>query len=299
MIGEELGLSDADLDKLHWSGLLHDVGKLFVPAEILNKPGRLTDEEFEVIKRPSRLGRRALRARCAAGWATGWTRSASTTSGGTGAATRTAWPARTSRWRPGSCRWPTCSTSSPAPARTSRPRSAVDGRRSSPRCAGTQFDAEIVRAFLSVGLGRLRLVMGPLSWLAQLPIIGRVPVGPALGAAASAAATALAVLTGSLLDEPDPAPPTQVVASSPAPAEGASQPMPEADPPVDAPAEVPPPPALPPDTPVPASEGPPLPGVAPFLPAPGPADGRRRRGGRGRGRHRDDHGAGERQRCRR
>ncbi|HZX55835.1 MAG TPA: HD domain-containing phosphohydrolase, partial [Ilumatobacteraceae bacterium] len=38
MIGEELRLDDADLERLHWAGLLHDVGKLFVPSEILNKP---------------------------------------------------------------------------------------------------------------------------------------------------------------------------------------------------------------------------------------------------------------------
>ena len=43
-------LDETDLDRLHWAGLLHDVGKLFVPSEILNKPGALTAEEFEVIK---------------------------------------------------------------------------------------------------------------------------------------------------------------------------------------------------------------------------------------------------------
>ena len=50
MIGEELNLVPDDLDRLQWAGLLHDVGKLFVPGEILNKPGALTDEEFEIIK---------------------------------------------------------------------------------------------------------------------------------------------------------------------------------------------------------------------------------------------------------
>ena len=50
MIGEELHLPDDELNKLQWAGLLHDVGKLFVPTEILNKPGKLTEEEFEVMK---------------------------------------------------------------------------------------------------------------------------------------------------------------------------------------------------------------------------------------------------------
>lgn len=45
MIGEELGLSETDLAKLNWAALLHDLGKLSVPARLLNKPGRPTDSE--------------------------------------------------------------------------------------------------------------------------------------------------------------------------------------------------------------------------------------------------------------
>jgi HD-GYP domain-containing protein (c-di-GMP phosphodiesterase class II) len=46
---------------LEWSGLLHDVGKLGIPEHILNKPGDLTAEEFEQIKRHPRLGYDVLR----------------------------------------------------------------------------------------------------------------------------------------------------------------------------------------------------------------------------------------------
>ena len=60
MIGEELDLDEHDLERLQWAGLAHDVGKLFVPGEILNKPGRLTDEEFGVIKRHPGCSCRAL-----------------------------------------------------------------------------------------------------------------------------------------------------------------------------------------------------------------------------------------------
>ena len=49
LIGEELGLDPVEISKLQWAGLIHDIGKLAVPAEVLNKPGRLTDEEFEII----------------------------------------------------------------------------------------------------------------------------------------------------------------------------------------------------------------------------------------------------------
>jgi len=49
-IGKELGLSEQDLDALRAAALLHDIGKLAVPDHIINKPGRLTPEEFEKMK---------------------------------------------------------------------------------------------------------------------------------------------------------------------------------------------------------------------------------------------------------
>ncbi len=59
-IGEHLGLAESHLRQLALGGLLHDVGKLSVPNEILNKPGRLTDEEFEEIRRHPGAGRELL-----------------------------------------------------------------------------------------------------------------------------------------------------------------------------------------------------------------------------------------------
>jgi len=50
LIGEEMGLSDDEKRKLEISALLHDVGKIGIPDAILGKPGRLTDEEFNVVK---------------------------------------------------------------------------------------------------------------------------------------------------------------------------------------------------------------------------------------------------------
>lgn len=49
--GRTLGLDPDTLNELGTGGLLHDVGKMKVPNEILNKPGRLTDAEFDIIKR--------------------------------------------------------------------------------------------------------------------------------------------------------------------------------------------------------------------------------------------------------
>jgi HD-GYP domain-containing protein (c-di-GMP phosphodiesterase class II) len=48
--GRYLGLQRPDLEALGLGGLLHDVGKMRVPAEILNKPGPLTEAEFEAMK---------------------------------------------------------------------------------------------------------------------------------------------------------------------------------------------------------------------------------------------------------
>ena len=55
-VGEELGLPPTRLRELAIGGLVHDVGKLSVPNEILQKPGALTEEEYDVIKRHPELG---------------------------------------------------------------------------------------------------------------------------------------------------------------------------------------------------------------------------------------------------
>lgn len=49
-IGKELGLNRKQMESLRYASLLHDIGKIGVPDAVLNKPGRLTDDEFEVIK---------------------------------------------------------------------------------------------------------------------------------------------------------------------------------------------------------------------------------------------------------
>lgn len=56
MLAEEMGLDDAFTGTIRVQSTLHDVGKIHTPAELLRKPGRLTDEEFEDIKRHSIYG---------------------------------------------------------------------------------------------------------------------------------------------------------------------------------------------------------------------------------------------------
>jgi putative nucleotidyltransferase with HDIG domain len=60
-VGEELGLPPVRLRELAIGGLLHDVGKLAVPDQILQKPGALTDEEFDVVKQHPETGSRLVR----------------------------------------------------------------------------------------------------------------------------------------------------------------------------------------------------------------------------------------------
>ena len=60
-VGEELGLPPAQLRGLALGGLLHDMGKLSVPGDVLRKPGSLDDEEFEIVKRHPQAGVRLLR----------------------------------------------------------------------------------------------------------------------------------------------------------------------------------------------------------------------------------------------
>ena len=50
MIADEMGMEAPERSVLHWAAILHDVGKIGIPESILNKPGRLDDEEFLIIK---------------------------------------------------------------------------------------------------------------------------------------------------------------------------------------------------------------------------------------------------------
>jgi putative nucleotidyltransferase with HDIG domain len=60
-IAKEIGLSQCQINSIHVAGTLHDIGKIYVPAEILSKPGRLTDVEFSLIKTHAQVGYEILR----------------------------------------------------------------------------------------------------------------------------------------------------------------------------------------------------------------------------------------------
>lgn len=56
MLASKLGLSPDEVDEIYYAGLIHDVGKLGVDNNIINKPGKLTDEEYNEVKRHPSVG---------------------------------------------------------------------------------------------------------------------------------------------------------------------------------------------------------------------------------------------------
>jgi putative nucleotidyltransferase with HDIG domain len=59
-IGRVLHLSESDIEVVRLGALLHDIGKIGIPDQVLRKPGKLTDEEFELIMEHPGLGARIL-----------------------------------------------------------------------------------------------------------------------------------------------------------------------------------------------------------------------------------------------
>ena len=60
LVGRELALDRDAMKRLEFGALFHDIGKIGIPSEILQKPGPLTDEEFEIVKQHPELGEKIL-----------------------------------------------------------------------------------------------------------------------------------------------------------------------------------------------------------------------------------------------
>ena len=61
LVGSELGLRATALERLRYAALMHDIGKLIVPNQILNKPGRLTEAEYALMREHERVSVELLR----------------------------------------------------------------------------------------------------------------------------------------------------------------------------------------------------------------------------------------------
>lgn len=59
-IATAMGLPQEEVSKIYFAGLVHDIGKTVIPSEIINKKGKLTELEFELIKKHSHYGYEAL-----------------------------------------------------------------------------------------------------------------------------------------------------------------------------------------------------------------------------------------------
>ncbi len=61
-VARGLALDEQEVQRVRYAALLHDIGKVAIPDDILHKPAKLTDEEFEVMKTHTIVGERILRA---------------------------------------------------------------------------------------------------------------------------------------------------------------------------------------------------------------------------------------------
>lgn len=181
VLGEEMGLDRDDLDRLRWSALLHDVGKLAVPREVLNKAGALDEDEWSLVRKHPQEGARIVEP--LRPWLGDWLSSVDQhherwdgsgyplglsgegiSLAGRIVAVADAFEVMTARR---SYRAPV----DPAAAREELVRSQ-----------GGHFDPAVVRALLNVSIGRLRRALGPTVWLLETPVlVGGVPTADPAG----------------------------------------------------------------------------------------------------------------------
>ena len=107
-MGRQLELPEAEIDRIRVAALLHDLGKVAVPQEILDKPTALTSAEWRSVVQHPRIGQVILEQ--AAALATPCRSSSTTTSASPATATPTACAPTRSRSAPGSSRSPTPTT---------------------------------------------------------------------------------------------------------------------------------------------------------------------------------------------
>jgi hypothetical protein len=168
LLAEELGLSQDERDRLRWASLLHDIGKLVVSSEILNKPGKPDEDEWAALRRHPEEGATFIAPlRPFLGeWAAAvdehheWYDGSGYPRGLQGREI-----SRSARIVAVADAYEVMT----APRSYRRAVSPTAARQELAEQAGTQFDPAIVRAFLSISIGRLRRAIGPAALLAPLP----------------------------------------------------------------------------------------------------------------------------------
>jgi Cellulose binding domain/HD domain len=229
MIAAELHLPAAGVDRLRWAALLHDIGKLWIPASVLNKPAKLSKSEWEAIRQHPAHG--AELAADLLPWLGPW-----------GLAIiehhehydGTGYPAGLSGTQISLAGRIVAVADSFETMTAARPykkaRTRAAGLEELVRYSGQQFDPDVVRALLAVSAPKLAWAMGPASWLTGLPFIGSAPSLTGAGIAAQAASGVAGVAAASVAGvavaavPTNPAPAPQPVAQSATPAVAVSSP---------------------------------------------------------------------------
>ncbi len=187
MLALELGLSRSERGRLRWAALLHDIGKLSVPAAVLAKPSALADDEWARVRAHPEEGARLCGPLL--DWLGEWGDAIAQhherydgsgyPHGLAGADISTA-----GRLVCLVDAYETMTAARPY----KKPLATRDARAELARCAGTHFDPAMVRAFLAISLPRLLWASGPVSFLVQLPFLPLVQAGSRTAAAALTAA---------------------------------------------------------------------------------------------------------------
>lgn len=208
MIAKELNLPESARNRLCWAALLHDIGKLAVPATLLNNKNKPTAEEWEVLHRHPAEG--ALLVGPLLPWLGEW-----------GLAVAQHHERFDGTGYPNNLKGQEISLAArivavadtyeviTAPRPYQPPRSVVAARKELVRVAGTQLDPAIVRAFLNISVGSLWKTIGIAAWIGQIPTLARLSSWGSWASTAGVAATTATVIAASgfvgLVPGPSPA----------------------------------------------------------------------------------------------